>query len=411
MLHEYGKRDIVECLYKQRIVLIGDSTVRQIYWALLRKMGFAQTSNEINIEIQDDRKHKDMRFIHDGVSFNFIWDPFLNTSGLTAELAHFELVSTSHYEPLGSFQNRIESIHSSASISEAKYSNESSALILVGSPGLWYARYGSENYLSEYKEAIDRATSSRNRRIRELYSVQHVLTVYPPWGNDWNSLLFAPIQPPQYSALSEIRASTITREKINRMQEYLQVTSDKDAMTVLWAYLGMTSNVPQAYKIDGLHVVDTVADRKADVLLNFRCNAKLAAKHKYDRTCCIAYSPLKWFHLITTVITLLLLATSGIGNMTRLRSRYPIVEAFMTVTAAIYACYLSDRTRLFFKSNKKFHLNLYLGGCFVLTFLGVSSLKRTWREQTRAPFSADIGNEVIGKGKNHQRDIEKELGL
>ena len=77
MMHNYQDNDLIACLKRRRLVFLGDSSVRQLYWATARKFGIQERSKA---------EHSDLAFhIHDA-AVEFRWDPFLNSSNLTMEL-------------------------------------------------------------------------------------------------------------------------------------------------------------------------------------------------------------------------------------------------------------------------------------------------------------------------------------
>lgn len=400
LFREYDKTDIHDCLYNRRVVLIGDSTVRQIYWSFARKMGIKCADNELDTDMQVPHKHKDMSFSREGVSFQFIWDPYLNTSRLTVELASFSSYSTLLPNPS---ENVIGPISGLANFPEREFINQTVALILIGNPGLWYARHGSENYFSEYKTAIDRVIHSANSTSLEPQGYQPLIS--DPQGLlNRNSLLFAPVQIPRYVALSPTRASSIKRSKIDRMQAYLRLNTQSSGKIVLWSYIGMIMNSPQAYKRDGMHLVESVSDREADVLLNFRCNAATAAaKNIYDRTCCMTYPSPGIFRLVmmATLAGLLM-----IGMAWWPISSYSTVKALIVVAGAVHACYQADRTRLFLKSNKDFQPHSYFGACFAVLILCAYPFKKSHTPSylVRTPSSPAAGSGISRHGRTRKSD-------
>jgi hypothetical protein len=88
-MHEYQKEDIQECFQKRRLVFIGDSTTRQMFWAVAKKMDIGETEEDVTERLDQNQKHKDLEFISDGVKVQFIWDPWLNSTGLERELRMF----------------------------------------------------------------------------------------------------------------------------------------------------------------------------------------------------------------------------------------------------------------------------------------------------------------------------------
>ena len=270
LIHEYKAKDISSCLKSKRIVYIGDSTIRSIFWATAKKLDLKGAADDMLAA----EKHADLSFVRDGVSVEFIWDPFLNSSRL-----HDELVAYRH------------NLTSTDSVSNQ---SRSAAIMLAGG-GLWDARHIEIAPLWHFKESVDNivpfmttAKSGESSRFASLSLKNN--------GGANNLLLLAPIQVPMYESLSPPRATTITPEKINSMNDYLQQLSVYQGADVLWSYSLMTWRLKSAYEEGGIHVLEHVANRKADVLLNLRCNAEAAISKGYpfDRTCCGTYGRLGW---------------------------------------------------------------------------------------------------------------------
>lgn len=267
-MREYKAKDINACLKSRRALYIGDSTTRQIFWATAKKLdqGAAEkvTSNA--------EKQADHSFVSADVNLEFVWDPFLNSTKL-----HDELVA---------FRNIGED--------DTSNSTDAAALILVGA-GLWHARHVEVNPLRAFKDAIDNIVPFMKSNVSEIAAgaVQRSLLRK---GGTSDLLLLAPVQVPLYESLSPSRAASIVPEKINGMNKYLRQLSAFQGADVVWSYSRMTWQEKLAYEESGLHVVQNVASRKADLLLNLRCNAEASASglYPFDRTCCSNYRHLGW---------------------------------------------------------------------------------------------------------------------
>jgi hypothetical protein len=133
-MHEYKKKDIEECLQHRRLVFIGDSTTRQVFWAVAKKLDQKRADQEITNLLEFEEKHKDLESVASGVTVQFIWDPWLNSMKLENELNMFT--------PDPSSDPHVGR-------------NETAGLILLGAPGLWYARHGQENFLRDFRDSID----------------------------------------------------------------------------------------------------------------------------------------------------------------------------------------------------------------------------------------------------------------
>lgn len=266
ILHEYQNQDIQDCFQDRNIVFIGDSTTRQIFWAVAQKLDRLRATMEMEELIQDKIKHRDIQFVDGRVTVKFIWDPWLNTTSLEQELKDFKAYSSSGTEG----------------------GETSAGVILLGAPGLWFARHGQENFFKDFRDAIDAVIPYMDRRSEETVPLPR--SPLPSSEQSANLLFLAPVQVPWYQDLSPSREETMTPEKIDQMNDYLQQTSANSKADVIWSYSLMAWNDPGAYEESGLHVVNNVALRKADVLLNSRCNADRGRRsYPFDATCCSNY--------------------------------------------------------------------------------------------------------------------------
>lgn len=322
LLYEYKAKDISSCLKSQRIVYIGDSTVRQVFWATAKKLDLEGAENDM----AHAEKHSDLSFVRNDVFVDFIWDPFLNSSRLQDELV--------------AYRSR------SFSTNPVSNASQSAAILLVGG-GLWDARHIGIAPLKRFMDSIDNIvsfmTSVKSGDLSSFASLN-------PSSDDGshNVFLLAPVQVPMYASLSLSRAATITPEKIDLMNDYLQQLSESQGADVLWSYSLMTWRMDYAYEDSGIHVVQPVADRNADILLNMRCNAEAAVSKGYpfDRTCCSSYGRLGWVQWLilvnalavlpmVTLITMRGTCRAFVSEVVSDRSHRPQTPADATILQAI----------------------------------------------------------------------------
>ena len=261
MMHEYTAKDISACLTSRKIVFVGDSTTRQVFWA---------TAKKLEIIEHEAKKHASFSFSKHDVAVEFFWDPFLNSSSLQRELA-------------------------TASLSESEeIPTDTTALLVVGG-GLWHAKYLGEASIQRFKDSIDRVVHLVKPRDAEIpQSFQK--SSFHDIGNLESLVTLAPVQIPLYETLSLERAA-ITPAKLSAMNQYLGQLVDQP-LPIAWAFSRMIWHEPSAYQPEGLHVTGNVAARMADILLNLRCNAQLRRRntkgYPMDKTCCNAYTPPNW---------------------------------------------------------------------------------------------------------------------
>lgn len=256
MVHAYKPKEVSSCLSNRRLVFVGDSTIRQVFWATAKKL-------DPKIEMKGD-KHSDITVDLANVKLEFTWDPFLNGSVAIKELG----------------------------LLDRKASNRP-ALMLMGT-GLWYARFVPTNPLKQWKDSINGVVQYMDgRRSTDL--------------THQDFALLAPVPVPVWDKLNDDRRATIRPDTIAEMNEYMHELSDIHGIDVAWAFNKMTAGIPQVYENSGIHVLDSIAAKQAETLLNLRCNAELPPKYPYDRTCCNKYEAPNWqqWALLVSVLAVL----------------------------------------------------------------------------------------------------------
>lgn len=274
MMHDYNARDLTTCLKSRRIVFIGDSVTRQIFWALAKKL---------DIREQGEDKHSSISVHAHGVKVEFFWDPYLNTSSLHREVA-------------------------AASLPGARHNQIDRAAILLLGGGLWNARYLGDASYRQFE-------SSTSEIMRALQDRKTPGTPSSPSDQGFEGeddiAVIAPIHVPHYDALSPERARTITPARVKPIFQHLQQLSVQQNLTVVWCFSHMIWREPSAYDQNGLHINGAVAGEMADVLLNARCNAVLrqtnARGYPMDKTCCNRYQRPNWIQSIILNLSLGLL--------------------------------------------------------------------------------------------------------
>jgi hypothetical protein len=92
-MREYQRKDIQACFQTKRLVFIGDSTTRQVFWAVAQKLDKDKANAGIAEMLRvHDHKHMDLEFFAHGVVLQFVWDTWLNSTRLQEELKDFTTV-------------------------------------------------------------------------------------------------------------------------------------------------------------------------------------------------------------------------------------------------------------------------------------------------------------------------------
>ena len=130
MMHQYTDSDISACVGDRRISITGDSTTRQVFWALARKLNSTSAQEAERLA----ERHRDQNFTSHSVKLEFIWDPFLNSSST----------------------ERLLNSHAESHLLTDKNLANNPALMMLGA-GAWFARWlDTDASLLSYTLAISK---------------------------------------------------------------------------------------------------------------------------------------------------------------------------------------------------------------------------------------------------------------
>jgi hypothetical protein len=247
MAQTYGKKEMNDCLGHSRIIYIGDSIMREQFYAMTEFLR--------PIPNKPEALHRDQSYYSEeqDITFEMWWDPYLNTSR-TIELL------------------------------EAKGPEKDRPSLLIMGSGVWYMRRTGADYLRGWKQAVDRIfDGALDRRVADR-------------------IMLSPVEIVEYDLLIPERKKTLTFDKISIMNHYLKerATLLHNSVTPLvvpfvWNEIAASS---RNQTIDGLHFKTPVTNAQAQLALNYRCNDDLkmkATSFPIDRTCCYTYPSPDWY--------------------------------------------------------------------------------------------------------------------
>ncbi|KAI1752325.1 10 TM acyl transferase domain found in Cas1p-domain-containing protein [Xylaria castorea] len=358
---EYSTDAIHDCLSGRKFVLAGDSTIRQIFWAAARKLDPKLAAAELKEVVAADEKHRDLSFNAGGVRLEFIWDPWLNSTELRDTLEAFHALPSSSREA-----------------TLVKKEEESPALIVLGSPGLWAARYGGDDYMTLFKDGIDTVSTYLSLASERSATRSSSLSALPNWNQGYSStpnhILLSPVQVPAYDALSNKRTETITPERIDEMNEYLSHLPLNQTSHVVWAFNRMTEEESsKSFESDGLHVDENIADRKIDVVLNSHCNnPAILNDRSFKGTCCIEEPSNYLFNLALIFLCAVMLYTPRAQSMPKF-IRPELLTATRDILVTLAWCWICDGTLQFSKVERHYRQGAFVVIC-LFWLVGSSSM-------------------------------------
>lgn len=283
----------------------------------------------------------------DGIRMLQIWNPFLQVGERTKE--QHDLT----YQ-LNLWQ---EEKHNNVPVADQK----SAALVLLGF-GSWYAlTMFHDDAVGNFSEAFVKVTDVMKTSNLPPFGS----TPMTPRDGLGSEVFVAPVAPPFYDKLPPSRTGLkgVNEGEVEDIDKYLDSVAHEKRIPLLRAYPALSRHQPGAM-VDitdtGFHVIDSVAEVKATILLNARCNAKLHALNglPYDGTCCTDYgrttfvqSMLLGLGVLYVAACILFEGSNMLGGNTN--------RAFFDMSACIFvtallACFLADRTQVFAKGSKEY---------------------------------------------------------
>lgn len=208
-----------------------------------------------------------------------------------------------------------------------------------------------------------------------------------------NQIFFAPPAGPVYANLSDegkMHDHAYKREKVKELQGTVREASIANTigMWPVWAIPRMVENDPASFvdpKETGFHVIDSVAEAKANILLNMRCNAKLdrIKGYPFTRTCCTDYGNKPFVQRALVFLGMIYLAACLVGETLDLVARRS-APAWRLVNMetgsfvmALLMCYYADRTQLLAKGSKVYQYSDFIILCAPCIALALVTFRRS----------------------------------
>ncbi|XP_071942730.1 N-acetylneuraminate (7)9-O-acetyltransferase-like [Antedon mediterranea] len=230
MMHKYKPGEIGQCFQNQRVAIVGDSRMRQLYYSLVTQL----TGHAVDdVVIHSDLSHTDAST---NTFIEFFWQPNVNDS--TVELYKSWIKGTKPKPNL-----------------------------IVHGAATWTIKtfQGDFEALQQYKVNLTKVSTEMDKLVKQ-----------PDVNMLW--MLQGPVQ---YMLLSEERKS-ITNSQIDMYNDIaFDVFHESDIQ--LWQSVRKTAFFSPIPSKDGLHFPALVVDINCHLLLNWICNKDVDPA---DATCC-----------------------------------------------------------------------------------------------------------------------------
>ncbi|RBR16850.1 uncharacterized protein FIESC28_06765 [Fusarium coffeatum] len=188
-----------------------------------------------------------------------------------------------------------------------------------------------------------------------------------PYDGFGNQILYAPPAGPRYLGDEPVRKKDRSRraDEVIEIQQWLHDNEDKMSIPLMWSIPGLVVGQDRIWKDPlktGFHVKFHVAQLRADILFNMRCNAKLdrMKSYPYSRTCCTDYGIKPFTQLAVVYLGIMYLMVCILCEGLNLVAARPRDEPRWRMfnmragcfVLALLMCYYADRTQMMAKGSK-----------------------------------------------------------
>ena len=358
MLRHFDDYDLpLQCLERQKIVFIGDSTARQVFFSLTAMLSRgnaidhdAQQQIAKNIATNTSQWHSDMSIpVFNVSSLDFFWDPYLDSSAWQFDEG----------------QDWPDAV-----------------IIGVGS---WHAQYLEENHEQHFEKDITLFTD------KVLAATQ--------WSDPPIVVLLIalPILEPDAAHLSPERAKWMTSDRMSKLQSVLESHEARGRLELLQAADHMVTKCETAYDDTGIHVNRAIAAAELDIILNRVCNSaplEPPAHYCCSRPRCIHVIQSAIFFVTPTILFLSsifeLVSVHNARLVSKLRPcTISRIRAVAVLAGVALYCFHADRMPIFERVAKLVNVQVF---CILCAFFLVAGMCITGK--CKAQLDEKVGHDT-----------------
>ncbi|KAM0563083.1 hypothetical protein ACHAPJ_001929 [Fusarium lateritium] len=389
ILHQYDSADIRRCTEGRRVVVVGDSTSRNVGHAFARLLDRKQS----HLDRGDTPTDYAFNMTYHGQLIQRLPNQFLD--------AHGHPNQTEFVQQLDIFAD-----DKTKSLPIKK--QEGPAMIYI-TAGPWFTQnfscgpWENDTEPPEWDAKFDyfkSAFTNLSNWVRDNVPQADPFTApIDPIDGIGNQIFYAPPNKPRYQRNdTELIIDNIRRrEEIDKIQDWLRENEDEFAIPLLWSIPHLMEGqnktvIDPARK--GFHAKNhPIAEYRANVLLNLRCNAKLdrIKPYPYEHTCCTDYGLKTHVQLGFVAACIAYLVACIVGEVWELVAKEdePQLALFNMQAGcfplALLMCYYSDRTQMMAKGIKLWRYEDFFALLIPCIIIALATIRRS-----RSPPPKDL---------------------
>ncbi|KAF5550888.1 o-acetyltransferase CAS1 [Fusarium napiforme] len=368
ILNHYDSKDIRRCTEGRPIVIVGDSTSKNLGLAMASLLDNKQYKKDEAANLFS--KTTSFNMTYHGQRIERVANVYISSHGVPGREQF-----VSHLETYAEEKTDIPTIED----------QKGPALIYIAA-GAWYTHPHYGGIGSTALDPWDDRFSAYQEHLLKVDKFIGDNTPHEDWFNSpmdprdgiGNQIFYAPPAGPRY--LGNDTKMVIDRgrraEEVVEMQDWLLEKEDEFNIPFVWSIANLVEGQDKVWRDPlrtGFHVEVQVAELRANILLNMRCNAKLdrMKPYPYSRTCCTNYGvkPMVQFSVVAFgIVYLAACVICEILDMFADRSadqpRFKLLNMQAgCLVLALLMCYYADRTQMMAKGSKLWQLKDFVALC------------------------------------------------
>ncbi|KAF6514633.1 hypothetical protein HZS61_005767 [Fusarium oxysporum f. sp. conglutinans] len=394
ILNHYNSQDIRRCTEGRPIVIVGDSTSKNLGLAIASLLDDKQYQKDNAARLYT--KTTSFNMTYHGQRIERVANVYLSSHGVPGREQF-----VSHLETYAEEKTKIPTIED----------QKGPALIYI-SAGAWYTHphYGGIN-----STALDPWDDRFSAYQDHLSKVDKFIGDNTP-HKDWfgapmdprdgigNQIFYAPPAGPRYLGNDTERIIDRGRraQEVIEMQDWLLEKEDDFNIPFVWSIANLVEGQDKIWRDPlrtGFHVKFHIAELRANILLNMRCNAKLdrMKPYPYSRTCCTDYGVKPLVQLSVVAFGIVYLAACIICEVLDMfADRSPDQPRFKLLNMqagclvlALLMCYYADRTQMMAKGSKLWQLKDLVALCIPCIAIMLATIRRI-----KSPVPEDLSVDI-----------------
>ncbi|KAM0281355.1 hypothetical protein ACHAO9_010726 [Fusarium lateritium] len=389
MLNHYASNDIRRCMEGRRITIVGDSTSRYVAHGFSRLID--ETRSDLDRDHEKMPKYRGFNMTYHGQMIQRLPNVWLSPHGAPGQQQFAQNLEAF----LGEKQNPPSIID-----------QEGPALLYIAAG----VSFNNEHSLrSELKSNVtnntaivswekrfkiykDRLTKIASFVKEHTPNVDVFTTPMDPIDGIGNQIFYAPPTVPLYLGNESERMEDSHRRQaeVFDMHDWLHDVEEDWRLPFVWSISKLAVGQKKVWidpNATELHVKRQIADTRANILLNLRCNAKLdrMRSYPYSRTCCTDYGTKPMSQLGFVFLGIIYLGLCIIfevldicGSSSSSKSRQNLFNMKVGfLVLALLMCYYADRTQMIAKGSKLRSPMEFIGLCIPCIAITLITIRRS----------------------------------